>query len=174
MQSTQMDVKEYGHFAGNQWRKAEGNQVFEVHEPYSGKVSASIHFEFKENPFMKATSSELLMRNFNVIFIELDPIKRLALLAESYTEDCLWIHPGGRIVGREGINEAATEIRKHFRDYRYTVTSEIQTMHNVATCRWGSGMPGQPFHYTGTDFLEELDGRVARFYTFIDQKLFQS
>ncbi len=68
---------------------------------------------------MKATSSELLMRNFNEIFIELDPLKRGALLAESYTEDCLWIHPGGRIVGREGINEAATEIRKHFRDYRY-------------------------------------------------------
>jgi hypothetical protein len=55
---------------------------------------------------MKATSSELLMRNFNEIFIELDPLKRAALLAESYTEDCLWIHPGGRIVGREGINEA--------------------------------------------------------------------
>jgi len=34
-------------------------------------------------------------------------------------------------------------------------------------------MPGQPFHYTGTDFLEERDGRVSRLYTFIDQKLFQ-
>jgi len=44
-------------------------------------------------------------------------------------------------------------------------------MHNVATCRWGSGMPGQPFHYTGTDFLEERDGRVSRLYTFIDQQL---
>jgi len=44
---------------------------------------------FKEDPFMKATSSELLMRNFNEIFIELDPLKRAALLAESYTEDCL-------------------------------------------------------------------------------------
>ena len=44
-------------------------------------------------------------------------------------------------------------------------------MHNVTTCRWGSGMPGQPFHYTGTDFLEERDGRVSRLYTFIDQKL---
>ena len=64
---------------------------------------------------MKATSSELLMRNFNEICIELDAVKRAALLAESYTEDCLWIHPGGRIVGQEGINEAATEIRKHFR-----------------------------------------------------------
>ena len=84
---------------------------------------------------MKATSSELLMRNFNEIFIELDPLKRAALLAKSYTEDCLWIHPGGRIVGREGINEAATEIRKRFAQYRYTVTSEIQTMHNAATCR---------------------------------------
>jgi ketosteroid isomerase-like protein len=47
-------------------------------------------------------------------------------------------------------------------------------MHNVATCRWGSGMPGQPFHYTGTDFLEERDGRVSRLYTFIDQQLLLS
>ncbi len=119
-------------------------------------------------------ATELLMRNFNEIFIELDPVKRAGLLAECFIEDCLWIHPGGRIVGRDGINEAATEIRKHFPDYRYRVTGEIQTMHNVATCRWGSGMPGQPFHYTGTDFLEERDGRVSRLYTFIDQKLFGS
>jgi hypothetical protein len=34
-------------------------------------------------------------------------------------------------------------------------------------------MPGQPFHYTGTDFLEERDGRVSRLYMFIDQNLFQ-
>ena len=121
---------------------------------------------------MNATSSELLMRNFNEIFIELDTVKRAALLAESYTDDCLWIHPSGRIVGREGINEAATEIRKHCTEYRYTVTGEIQIMHNVATCRWGSGMPGQPFHYTGTDFLEESDGRVSRLYTFIDKNPF--
>jgi len=112
--------------------------------------------------------------NLNEIFIELDPVKRAALLAEYYTQDCRWIHPGGRIVGREGINEVATEIRNHFPEYRYTVGGEIQTMHNVATCPWGSGMPGQPFHYTETDFLEERDGRVSRLYTVIDQQLFQS
>jgi len=44
----------------------------------------------------------------------------------------------------------------------------------VAEARWGSGMPGQPFHYTGTDFLEERDGRVSRLYTFIDQQLLLS
>jgi ketosteroid isomerase-like protein len=121
---------------------------------------------------MNATPSKLLMRNFDEIFIELDPVKRLAMLKESYAEDCLWIHPGGRTIGPEGINEGATEIRKHFPHYRYKVTGDIQTVHNVATCRWGSGMPGQPFHYTGTDFIEERDGRVSRLYTFIDQKLF--
>jgi hypothetical protein len=71
---------------------------------------------------MNATPSELLMRNFKQISIELDPVRRAALLAESYTEDCLWIHPGGRVLGRDGINEAASVIRRHFPEYRYTVT----------------------------------------------------
>ena len=52
-------------------------------------------------------------------------------------------------MGHDDVKEAATEVRKHFAEFLYTVTRKIQTMHNVATCRWGSGMPGQPFHYTG-------------------------
>jgi acyl-CoA reductase-like NAD-dependent aldehyde dehydrogenase len=42
MQSTQMDVKEYGYFAGDQWRNAVDNQVLEVHERYSGKLFARV------------------------------------------------------------------------------------------------------------------------------------
>src|SRR6266571_2664400 len=42
MQSTQKAVKEYGYFAGNQWRNAVDNLVFEVHEPYSGKLFARV------------------------------------------------------------------------------------------------------------------------------------
>ena len=42
MQSTQLDVKEYGYFAGNQLRKGADNQLFEVHEPYSGKLFARV------------------------------------------------------------------------------------------------------------------------------------
>ena len=42
MASTQNDVKDYSYFAGNQWRKAEHNKVFEVHEPYSGKLFARV------------------------------------------------------------------------------------------------------------------------------------
>src|SRR6202048_4430734 len=42
MTSTQIDVKDYSYFADNQWRKAADNQVFEVYEPYSGKLFARV------------------------------------------------------------------------------------------------------------------------------------
>jgi len=42
MASTLIDVREYSHFADNQWRRAKDNQLFEVHEPYSGKVFARV------------------------------------------------------------------------------------------------------------------------------------
>jgi len=42
MQVTQSDAKEHNSFAGNRWRKAADNQVFEVHEPCSGKLFARV------------------------------------------------------------------------------------------------------------------------------------
>jgi len=42
MPATHIDVKDYNYFADNQWRKAADNQVFEVHEPYSGKLFARV------------------------------------------------------------------------------------------------------------------------------------
>ena len=49
------------------------------------------------------TVTELMHHNFDEIFIELDPVKREAMMLNSYTEDCVWIHPGwppGRHCGR--------------------------------------------------------------------------
>jgi acyl-CoA reductase-like NAD-dependent aldehyde dehydrogenase len=42
MPSSQIDVREYSYFAGNQWRKAADNKLFEVHEPYTGKLFARV------------------------------------------------------------------------------------------------------------------------------------
>src|SRR6266550_4106576 len=42
MASTQIEVKDYRYFAGNQWRKAADDQFFEVHEPYSGQLFARV------------------------------------------------------------------------------------------------------------------------------------
>jgi len=42
MRSNQIDVKDYSYFADNHWRKAQDNQFFEVHEPYSGELFARV------------------------------------------------------------------------------------------------------------------------------------
>src|ERR1700741_1983566 len=42
MTSTQIEVKDYRYFAGNEWRKAADDQFFEVHEPYSGELFARV------------------------------------------------------------------------------------------------------------------------------------
>lgn len=42
MKSAQIDVKEYGYFVQNQWRKTADNKFFEVHEPYSRKIFARV------------------------------------------------------------------------------------------------------------------------------------
>jgi acyl-CoA reductase-like NAD-dependent aldehyde dehydrogenase len=42
MSPTQVDVKEYSYFAGNQWREAADKKFFEVHEPYSGQLFARV------------------------------------------------------------------------------------------------------------------------------------
>jgi len=34
------EIKEFKYFAGGQWRRAEGDRTFDVHEPYSGKIFA--------------------------------------------------------------------------------------------------------------------------------------
>jgi acyl-CoA reductase-like NAD-dependent aldehyde dehydrogenase len=42
MSEPQTDVKTYSYFVNNQWRNAENDKTFEVHEPYSGKLFARV------------------------------------------------------------------------------------------------------------------------------------
>ena len=134
----------------------------------AGKVKGKIVTLAKRKQGGKMTAAELMHHNFDEIFIELDPVKREAMMRNAYTEDCVWIHPGGRLVGIAAVNEAASVILSTSRSTatRWLAIFARCTMSGCAV--WGSGPPDQPFRYTGTDILEERNGRVAVFYTFID------
>src|SRR3984957_5165365 len=86
----------------------------------------SLHWQ-RENEEEEMTAAELMRHNFDEVFIELDPVKREAMMRDAYTEDCVWIHPGGRLVGIAAVNEAASEIRKRIPEYRYKVVGDIRT-----------------------------------------------
>jgi hypothetical protein len=42
MEPTLTDVKEYKYFADGEWREAADGNVFDVHEPYTGKLFACV------------------------------------------------------------------------------------------------------------------------------------
>src|SRR5437879_13854595 len=84
----------------------------------------------KRNKGENMTVAELMHHNFDEIFIELDPVKREAMMRNAYTEDCVWIHPGGRVVGIAAINEAASAIRERIPEDRYKVVGDKHTTHH--------------------------------------------
>lgn len=59
MTSTQAEVKDYSYFADNQWRPATDNRFFDVHEPYSGKLSARVAAGSQRRPGSQRESSTL-------------------------------------------------------------------------------------------------------------------
>jgi hypothetical protein len=114
------------------------------------------------------TISELMRNNFDWVF-------HRTRRGKARRHDAGGLHRGLRLgtsrwqtCRHRAINELVTKIRKRIPDYRYTVVGSIQTMHTVGTCLLGSGLPGEPLRYGGTDVLEARDGRVAIFYTFND------
>jgi hypothetical protein len=68
----------------------------------AGKLKGKIVTPAKRNEGEKMTVAELMHHNLDKIFIELDPVKREAIMRNAYTEDCVWIHLGGRLVGIAG------------------------------------------------------------------------
>src|SRR5260370_36641621 len=84
----------------------------------AGKLKGKIVTLAKRNKGEKMTVAELMHHNFDEIFIELDPVKREAMMRNAYTEDCVWIHPGGRLVAIPPIKQQAPGIRKRIPYYR--------------------------------------------------------
>src|SRR5260370_2698548 len=74
------------------------------------------------------TVAELMHHNFDEIFIELDPVKREAMIRNACKEDCVWIHPGGRLFGIAGIHKAACEIRNAIPEHRYKSVGHHHTI----------------------------------------------
>jgi hypothetical protein len=73
------------------------------------------------------TVAELMHHNFDEIFIELDPVRREAMMRKAYTEDCVWIHPGGRLVGIAAINQEHPGVPLHG-GWRYPHDAQCRDM----------------------------------------------
>ena len=111
----------------------------------------------------------LLQRNLDV-FAENNPMRRRALIDESYAEDCMFCDPNSGVHrGRDGIDRIAGVIKATHPDFRYQPIAEPDVSGDGGRIRWVSGRPGLPPAYAGTDFIVARDGRIASVYLFFDK-----
>ena len=111
---------------------------------------------------------DLLHRNLQEVFGEADPDRRRRALAELWTEDAVLYAPPGAVVGQAAIDAFAGDLRATHPQFVYTPSGAPQALHNAGRLAWGSGLPGQPPAYTGSDVIIVRDGRIAALYVFLD------
>lgn len=117
---------------------------------------------------MPDITETLLLRNLQEVFGQGDPVLRRAAIDELYTEDCTVLLPVGRFVGRAALDRIAGELRAGHPSFVYMPHRRPQAVQDGGLLAWGSGPPGQPPSYTGTDVIIVRDGRIAALYVFLD------
>jgi hypothetical protein len=118
---------------------------------------------------MSTTIPFLLQRNLDV-FAENDPVRRRAMIDDSYAEDCVFYDPtGGVFRGRDEIHRIAGVIKATHPDFRYQPIAEPDVTGNGGRIRWVSGRPGDAPAYAGTDFIIAREGRIVGIYLFVDK-----
>ena len=118
---------------------------------------------------MSTTIPALLQRNLDV-FAEDDPVRRRAMIDESYTEDCVFYdHAGGVFRGRDEIHRIAGVIKATHPDFRYQPIGKPDVTGDGGRIRWVSGRPGDGPAYAGTDFIIAREGRIVGIYLLFDK-----
>jgi hypothetical protein len=105
------------------------------------------------------------------IWSETDAERRRDLIAQTFTEDAVYLGPrlGGN--GHDGIEALAQELQMHMRGYQFTRISEIDAHHNVARYSWEILKPDETGRFAaGVDFGDFADdGRLRSVTVFLDE-----
>jgi hypothetical protein len=80
-----------------------------------------------------------------------DAKRRPAAIKALSTDDVVVYGPAGPITAHDAIHKFAGEPCATHPTFGYTPMGEPQSAHNAVRLRWGSGLRGEVFRYTGED-----------------------
>ena len=111
---------------------------------------------------------ELLLLNLQDVFGEGDPTKRRSAIKELYTDDCVVYVSPAILVGPDGLDKFAGDLRATHPHFAYAPHASPQALHNAGRLKWGSGPRGGVPAYTGEDVIIVRDEKIAAPYVFLD------
>lgn len=108
--------------------------------------------------------------NASRVFSEPDAAKRLAAMTELWTPDGTLFEQESVVSGHEAISESVGALLRQLPpDTVFTPTGAAMGHHGLALLRWAAGRRGgAPGAVSGTDIASIKDGRIHKFYVFLD------
>ena len=105
-------------------------------------------------------AEELLHSNLHEVFSERDPERRRAAVQRTYTEDVVFIGPGGEFAGRQALSDQAQKLLDGFpADFVFEEDGPRYAGTGTAALPWRIGPPGSTAA-RGIDILTIRDGHV--------------
>jgi hypothetical protein len=114
--------------------------------------------------------NEAVIRYISV-WNERDPKRRRALIAETWTDDGIYIDAHRNGAGHEEIDALVEAAQEQFPGYRVNLISGIETHNDFARFRYAAGGTAEaPLYIGGTDFVTLApDGRLRAVVGFVDE-----
>jgi hypothetical protein len=115
------------------------------------------------------TVLEQLADRYIAAWNETDPMRRLELVAQTYTEDATYLDPllGGQ--GHAGISAMLGAAQSQYPGHRFRRTTSIDTHHDRMRFSWEMAPETGPPLAKGTDICVVDEGRLRSVLGFFDE-----
>jgi hypothetical protein len=113
-------------------------------------------------------TTTLIKRNLHEVFGERDAKKRAGVIAELWTEDCVFIDHDGRRRGRDELDRVVAALHERFPDYVFSELRPVDLLDESGRLAWSYGRPGRE-PIKGVDVVVVRDGRISLMLTFLDE-----
>ena len=108
----------------------------------------------------------LLRRSIREVFGQRDITARRRAIAEIFTEDCVFIAPGGRHEGHDALEAEVVALHVRLPGYVFSEGS-IRLLDGAGLLEWNFGPPEDPSRITGTDVALVQRERIATLMVFL-------
>ena len=116
---------------------------------------------------MTSSISQLMDASLNHVFAERDEERRVAKIAEIYTEDVSFSDADGVVTGRVALNTKIQALLDATPGFVFTAVPPVRESNDLGLLEWKYGPAGQDPVVTGMDIVIVKDGRIASLHTLL-------
>ncbi len=114
------------------------------------------------------TDVQSIVDRYLAIWNETEPNRRRDLIAQTWTEDALYLDPMRRGEGHDGIDAMIASVHAQFPEYRFRQIGKVDAHNDRVRFSWELGPDAGSAIAGGTDFGDIKEGRLQSVTGFLD------